>query len=213
MAIWFEIFALIDCFCLVSRKFEWHKKKSCLYVVSILMTIIFLVYYIPILFEFKIERNLNGGYQVVDSNLSKSNFLRYHKVIHTISRDFSPICISVVMNTLILFYIRRTTTNRQKIAFRNSRTLNNQARLMIERSINAEKNKIKMIIFTSCMHVFHLPMIFFNFNFFNIRLNPLFIQLCFLSINIYFVIPIVSYVAFNKKFRKYISNLLLLNRS
>jgi hypothetical protein len=204
LSIWFEIFALIDCFCLVSMKFKWHKSKLCFYLTSILSTLIFFVYYIPTNFDFKIVRIGNGGYKVDEFNII---FVHYYAATHTISRELLPICISIVVNTLILFYIRKATIHRQRIADINSKSVNSQAHLMIARSIHAERNKTKMIIVTSCMHVFHLPIIFYNFNISNIKSNLLLKKLCFLSLYLYFIIPIVSYVAFNKTFRKYISNL------
>jgi hypothetical protein len=212
MSIWFEIFALIDCFCLVSRKFQFHKSNMFFYSALILLTIIFLVFYLSNILGLIIVRNINGGFEVVDTHSSTDIFFDYFISIHTITRDLLPILISILMNTLILFYIKRTTNNRKRIAFMNSRILNNQTRLMIEKSINAERNKIKMIIVTSCMHLLHLPTMFINFNFLNSSSNPMIVELCYLFLQLYFVIPIVSYVAFNKIFRKYISDLFLFHR-
>jgi hypothetical protein len=204
MSIWFEIFALIDCFCLVSMKFQWHKSKLCFYLTSILSTLIFFVYYIPTNFDFKIVRIGNGGYKIDEFNII---FVHYYAATHTISRELFPICISIVVNTLILFYIRKATIHRQRIANMNPNSVNSQAHLMIARSIHAERNKTKMIIVTSCMHLFRLPIIFFNFEIFNFKSNHLLIDFCFLFLHLYFAIPVVSYVLFNKTFRKYFSNL------
>jgi hypothetical protein len=202
ISIWFEICALIDCLCLISMKFQWHKSKLCFKIVTISITMIFLIFYIPIFFQKKIEKKLNGGYKIMETNFENSKSFEIHLIIHTALEVLLPFSFSLILNGFILWYIKKSTMHRQRIV--DVDQVNNQSNRLVIRSINAEKNKIKMITFTSCMYVFHLPSIIFYLNIFNIKNNILFEQLSNLSFIFYFAIPILSYTAFNNTFRKYI---------
>jgi hypothetical protein len=202
LSVWFEILASIDCLCLVSRKFEWHKNIICFYVASTCLSLVMIIFYIPNLFRFNIERNENGGYHSVSSSFDNSTFIYYHKSVHVISRDLSPLFILIVINGLILYFIRESTERRRRI--QTTSVINTQTISLIKRSQQAERNKIKMILFTSLIHLFHIPAIFYNFNTFNVLSDIFLSQLCLLSTNFAYFIPIISYTAFNNTFKNYI---------
>jgi hypothetical protein len=207
ISIWIEICALIDCLCLVSMKFQWHKSKLCFKIVTISIIMIFLVFYIPLLSKMKIEKKLNGGYRVNrTTDLMKSSIIKYFFVI---SRDLLPFCLSLILNLFILWFIKKSTLRRRRIGNATESSVTNQTNNLILRSINAEKNKIKMIIFTTFLHLLHFPLIFSNLNLFNVVSDSTIRQLCVVSINVYFLIPIVNYTAFNFTFRKYIRKVIL----
>jgi hypothetical protein len=207
ISIWLEVFAFIDCLCLVSMKFQWHKSKLCFRIVTISVTLLFVIFYVPVFFQMKIEKKLNGGYYTMKTDLG--NIAKYYNVLHVISRDLLPVCLSFIMNVIILWYIKKSTISRRRIGNLNQSGTTSSSNSLIARSIHAEKNKIKMIVFTSSLHVLHLPIIFYNLNIFNIGSNIALLQLCVVSINFYFSIPIVTYTAFNSTFRKYIVKMIL----
>jgi hypothetical protein len=204
ISVWFEISALIDCLCLISMKFQWHKSKLCFRIVSILVICGFFIFCLPELFKIKIKNNLNGkeGYHLIETHFNMSKYVKIYLIIHSISRELIPFCISFILNAFILCYIKKSTINRRRIVDMSVSGINSQASRLVRKAINAERNKVKMIFFTSFTHVFHLPMIFYNFNVFNIATNFLIEQLCITLFNFYFVIPIISYIGFNNTFRK-----------
>jgi hypothetical protein len=209
MSIWFEIFALIDCLCLLSMKFQWHKSKLCFKIVSISLIIIFLIIYSVDFFVFKIERKPNGGYQFSKKSFEETKFVHFFAFFITTIRDVLPIGISFILNGFILLHIKQSTNNRRRMAYMNKTSVTTQANELIAKSLQAEQNKTKMIIFTSCMHILHLPIVILNFKLFNIQSNFLLKQFCIVSFSSYYVFPIVSYILFNSTFRNNILKIIL----
>jgi hypothetical protein len=210
ISIWFEIYALIDCLCLVSMKFQWHKNKLCFKIVALTLITFFTIFYVPLFIKMEIVKKLNGNYEIRNTEFGKSVNMEYYLIVHSILRDVLPVCISFILNSFILCYIKKSTFTRQRIgAMNNSSDVTNQANKLVAKSINAERNKIKMIFFTSCMHVFHIPIIFYNLNLFNVQSSFMFQQLCVFFADLYFATPIVSYIGFNNTFRKYFLKIVL----
>jgi hypothetical protein len=207
-SVWFEIIASIDCLCLISKRFQRHKTKRCFWIVTISLIVVINLYYISDLFWFKIEKNSNGGYFPAVTSYGKSKFKYYHLLLHNILRDILPVFISFILNIMIVRFIRQLTVRRVIMAATSVCTITNQTSLMIKKSQKAEKNKIKMMFFTSFIHIFHLPVIFWNFNIFNVRANIFTAQLCLLSFTISYSAPIITYITFNNTFKRYFFRLI-----
>jgi hypothetical protein len=204
LSVWFEIVASIDCVCLVSRKFQWHRTNICFWTVTLVLTLSWTAYYIPNLFLFSIEKNDKGGFYPKPTQFGRKRAVKIRTLIHTIFRDILPVFISVILNSIIFYYIRQLTVKRKQMTVRSVSTITNMASSMVKKSQKAERNKIKMMFFTSCIHIFHIPVIFWNFNIFNVRSSSFLSQLCLLSISFSYVMPIFSYAAFNSTFKRYI---------
>lgn len=217
LSVWFEIFATIDCLLLITRKFQWHKTKLFFVLVTISSTLITIIYYIPFLFWYTIQKNENGGYY------PKINKFRYKKIMniinisHSIFRDISPIIISLILNVIILYHIHKTTLRRRKMETKHNQSKpkndiasTNRNNNIVRKTQKAEKNKIKMILFTSFIHLFRMPLVFYNFNIFNILLNHFLSQLCLLCAMFSYFISIIIYAAFNKTFKKVLLKFIIL---
>jgi hypothetical protein len=207
LSVWFEIAATIDCLCLILRKLEFHKTKLCFWVVTTTTISVSIVFYIPLLFWFKIEKHKDGGFYPKATKLGTSRAISYyHTLVHNIFRDILPVFISILLNATILYCIRQMTTRRKRMASLMN-AMSNQTSRMVKRAQRAEKSKIKMMFFTSLIHVFHVPVIFYNFNMFNVKSNSFLVQLCLVSISVSYFIPIILYTAFNNTFRNYMSKI------
>jgi hypothetical protein len=205
LSVWFEIFASIDCLFLISRKFPFHKTKICFWMVTISLITINILYYIPFGFlRYTIEEYSDGGYYTKITKLGSSFLIDFQlMLVHNVFRDILPLFISIVLNGIIFYYIRQLTVSRKKMTASVS-SVTNQTSAMVKKAQKTEWNKIKMMMFTSVIHIFHIPLVFFNFNMFNVRSNSFLTQLCLLSINVSYFIPIVAYVAFNSTFERYV---------
>jgi hypothetical protein len=212
LSVWFEIFASIDCILLITGRFRWHKTKLCFWMVTIGLILFMIVAYIPFLFWRRIEKKPNGhGYMPVVTSFGYGSIIQVHHVrFHNFTRDILPLFVSLILNSIILYYIRQMTKRRQQMSTQKPSTLtvvSNNTK-MVRKAQRNEKNKIKMIFFSSFTHLFHLSMVIHNFNIFNVKSSIFLKQLCFLSIGISYFIPIISYIAFNSTFKKYISNII-----
>jgi hypothetical protein len=202
LSVWFEIAASIDCVFSVSRKFPWHKTKTCFWTVTIGLVVFYFIYYFPNIYLFTVQSNGEGGYYPKRTEFGLDVKVRFYRnLFHTILREFLPLIMSFVLNSIIVYYIRKLTLNRKKMATMNLNCGNLNAKVL--KSQKAEQNKIKMMFFTSFIHLFRLPQIFYNFNLFNIRSYNFLVQLFLLSFSASYVVPLIFYVAFNRMFRKY----------
>lgn len=198
MSVIFEIAASLDCYLLISRRLEIFRKKLFLYITVILSLILCSLFYIPFNIDVNIVKNitfsnLSNDYETIYfyeySDFNYSEFSKYHLIIHDLLRDIMPLIILFILNLLILFSLYKTTKRRINLALKNS--------LIVAAARKAEKNKIKMVFFTSLLYLFHIPIILYNFNF--IQNYPL----SYILFQFSYSIPIFSYLLFNKTFRKY----------
>jgi hypothetical protein len=203
LSVWFEVFALIDCLCLISDKMKWHKNKIYFYSLTTLLISLTFLSDIPYLFWFKIEENESGGYRSVATPLGRSKFLYYYALFNGLMRDCVPLFISIVINGFIFYFIRESTVRRMRIHNTNNNNNNRINLKLIQQSQKAQINKIKMIFFTSFIHLFHIPVIFYNLNVFNVQANSFMARLCILSFNFSYFIPIITFTAFNLTFKRY----------
>jgi hypothetical protein len=212
LSVWFEIAASIDCVCLIARKFPWHKMKACFICVTPTFIIGFTLFYIPYLFFFEVEKNDHGGYYPKVTSFGNSKFIYYHLLVHSITRDIIPVFISIILNSIILYYIRQLTLRRKNMTVTSTTMITTQAALIVKKSQKAERNKIQMMFVTSFIHVFRVPLIFYNFNMLNVLSNVFVSHLCLLSICFSYFIPIFTYIGFNNTFRKYFAAIFFLSK-
>jgi hypothetical protein len=201
LSVWFEVAASLDCVCLLSRTFEWHKKKWCFWAATIIPILFLILFNLISVFRFTIEKNDNGYYLQMTQHAELNSILYYHDIILSVKRDLLPLLVSIILNFIILNHLRRSTINRRNLA------KNHKLSAMVRKARQAEHNKIKMTFFTSFIHLFHIPVIFYNFNILNVRSNNFTAQLCVLSNNISYIIPIITYTTFNTTFKSYFFNL------
>jgi hypothetical protein len=204
VSVWIEIAASVDCLFLVvtpTATFQWFTTKKCFWLVTIIIITSNSIIYIPNLFWFSIEPKSDGGYYPKVTKFTASSFVHYHKIYHTLIRDTLPVFISMILDSIMFYYIRKSTIRRRAM----TKTTQQQQRPMtiVRRSEMAERNKIKMMLITSFVHFFHLPVIIYNFNIFNVRHYSFWAQLCILSINLSYFIPIFLYTTFNSIFKRY----------
>lgn len=198
LSVFFEIAATFDCYLLISQRLKCFINKLTFYLFSIITIIFCTLYYIPFIIGVDIK---SKNITINDSNANEiiyyyeyndfesSDFSYYHLFIHSLLRDILPIFILIILNVLILLFLYKTKKNKRNFANKNSSSIISARR--------AENNKIKMIIFISLLYLLHFPMILKNFGFLN---N---IYLCLIFFQISYAISIVSYILFNKTFRKY----------
>jgi hypothetical protein len=201
LSVIFEVLASLDCLLLVTRRLSFLKTRRTFYIITLISILFCFTFYIPNLFKNVINLKYNNSnitlinhqseekvYFVGWSKFFSSQFAKYHYIVHYILRDIVALIILCVINVLILISLRNTTKRKKKLTI-----------IAIE-SINAEKNKINMILFTGIIYLLHVPMILNNFEYFFIR--SCYGVVCHVLFNISNSIPIVSYILFNRKFKK-----------
>jgi hypothetical protein len=210
LSVWFELAASIDCVCLVARKFPWHKTKTCFWIVTVGLVVFYFIYYFPNIFLFTIQSNGKDCYYPKRTEFGLNLKIRFYRnLFHTILRDILPLIISLVLNSIIVYYIHQLTVNRRKMTTKELTSASTSANALVRRSQKAERNKIKMMFFTSFIHLFRLPILLYNFNIFNIRSSNFLVQLCLLSLSVSYIVPFMFYIGFNNTLKKYFLNIFL----
>jgi hypothetical protein len=208
MSVFFEIAASIDCLFLIKRRLDWLKSKIAFYFIAGFISLFCFLFYSCRLFQFKIVEIGDSLYKTSYTKFHRSQFVRYHRLIHNIIRDILPLFILFIVNCFILATLRNLT-NRRKQMEGNSQQRPSK---LVSNSQNAERNKIKMISFTSSIYLFHIPMIFNNFNYKNMSNNDFISYLCFLFLSLSYSLSIISYVLFNNTFKKYFFSFFFINK-
>jgi hypothetical protein len=205
LSVWFEIAASLDCLCLISMKFKWHKTKNCFYLVVSSFIGFWTIFYIPNLFWFKIVKRVSSGYAPRLTTFGKSKLVYYHVILHNIFRDMIPIIILMIINSAIFYFIRKTTVRRKSLQGQRNSTGSDST--MVKKAQQAERNKIKMMFTTSLINIFHIPAVYYNLNVSKVRSNTFFSNLCLLLLTVSYVIPIFTYILFNNTFKRCIKDM------
>jgi hypothetical protein len=185
-----EIVASIDCYILLTNKFQFFRTKLSFYLSNIVIYVFSLIYNTFFLFENEMfikdenkyyhRRNENTIFDKID-------------IVDVILREYLVMSILVVVNTLILRVIRKM--------FMNRRNMNENATSVIK-AMKAQRKKFFMIISMSIN--FFMLHLFYNLNripFINNIVNCK--QRYFeLTYNITYSNGIIFYIFFNKNFRK-----------
>jgi hypothetical protein len=198
LSIYFEILATLDCFLMISRALNPLKTFLCFKISTIIMVTTCCIFYIPLIVGLKLNSftviNLNSSYhKIYNITKLKDNTDVYNNLIG-IFRDLIPNVIIFGLNVFILITLRRVTKQKKK---------NNLETVSIRKALKAERNKVKMIFFTSLIYLFHLPSayrffeIFDDESCFNLMTN--------ISYRFSFSIAFFSYFLFNSNFRKYLT--------
>jgi hypothetical protein len=196
----FEIFASLDCLVLITKHFKFFIKKMAIYVVTTVTIIYTCLFYIITPFGFKV-------YQCTDSQ--NRTFYKYDKAhlyqtvlysiyirIHSMQRDVIHFILIVIINILIMRQLRKTTVRRRTLAKAQS--------LLVSTALNAERNKIKMILFMFLIHSLHFPIILFHFNLIeHNRLNNSIVRFI---LDISYTLYIIPYSLYNNNFKNSIKN-------
>jgi hypothetical protein len=203
-----EIAASIDCYLLISNIFTFLIKKKCFYIVTAVVTIFCVSFYVPLLFFNDIVRIEKGqGYKVERTRFYRWKSTVYYFMVHDILRDVLPVIILSIINILILVSLRNATKRRKNLA--KSRIISIAQKISLKKSKKAELNKMKMILFTNLMHIFHLPMIIYNLQLKSV--NQCYTHLAQTLLVASYSIPIISYILYNNNFKKFFIKLILID--
>jgi hypothetical protein len=194
--------ASLDCLCLISMKFKWHKTKTCVYIVVSSLIGFWTIFYIPYLFWFKIVKRVSSGYVPKLTTFGKSKLVDYHVMLHNIFRDLIPFIILIIINAAIFYSVHKATIRRKSL-----QTTGSSGNTMVRKARQAERNKIKMMFTTSLINIFHIPAVYYNLNVSKVRSDTFFSHLCFLLLAVSYVIPIFPYILFNNTFKRCIKEI------
>jgi hypothetical protein len=128
-------------------------------------------------------------------------------MVNDILRDVLPVIILSIINILILVSLRNATKRRKNLA--KSKTISIAQKILLKKSKKAELNKMKMILFTNLMHIFHLPMIIYNLQLKSV--NQCYTHLAQTLLVASYSIPIISYILYNNNFKKFFIKLILID--
>jgi hypothetical protein len=147
----FESASSLDCLFFIARKVQWFKNKLTFYLVVSSVSIITTVYYIAGLFRFEISQDENNNYYLKDTAFRSSFFIKnIFLSVHFIFRDGILFFVSIVINSIILYYLRERTRIRLALASKKQTSL-------VRNAIASEIKKVKLTIFTSLTVLFRLP--------------------------------------------------------
>jgi hypothetical protein len=202
-SIYFDILATFDCFLMISKMFGFLKTFFCFKISTFFVVSLFFISYLPFIFYYKINRFIviNNNYNLTTREIaynftsSKDHNIAMYFGFVTILRDLVPITILIILNSLILVTLHKVT--KQKVRMKN-----NLETFSIRYAMNAERNKVKMIFFTSLIYLFHLPLVYKWFK--NLNEETCFSLLSTLSYRFSYAIAFFSYFLFNNNFRRYL---------
>jgi hypothetical protein len=192
LSVFFEICASFDCLLMITQHLDRLRSKLCFKLSVVLSFVCFILYYLPVLLNYKIVVAVHNHEHSNDTifyncKFTKNEYLIAYRNIGIAFRDFISIFVIVGVNLLILLAIK-------KISERKKRIQSNFNHL----SHRAEMNKVKMILFTSLIYLLHLPNLFGKF----IKKNHCNSLIFKILIRFSYTISIFSYLFFNKNFRK-----------
>jgi hypothetical protein len=201
-----ELLATLDCLFMINQSFELFKKKATFYLVMTLLVVFFIVFYLPVALSRKIIAISPGNYYFITSKFGKSKLVFYHSYLHVLLRDLIPFASLIVINILILFNLKRATQRRRALSS------SHQSSSMVDAAEIAERNKVKMLFFTSLIYLLHIPSIFFNLKIFQLNSYPIFVLVVNVGLNLSFCLTIIPYILFNNNFRKNLYKVLCILR-
>jgi hypothetical protein len=193
-----EMFASIDCLFMITRRFEKFRKKFVFYLIMICVVIFSFLLFLSEIFRYEIVFDSETGHYSVElSPFNETKYVFYYTLVRIVLGDLTPFIVLILVNTLILVSIRRTTNRRRIISSKVSS-------LLISNAEEAEWNKVKMIFFTSLTYLLHIPANIYDLNIFDIQSHGIVYYYFTLSLfDLSFTITILPYIMFNKKFRYY----------
>jgi hypothetical protein len=195
-----EAAASFDCLMLVYGKYTFYKSK-CFFVCSIGGVFGFsLIFLAPIVFLFKIDLNEESRSYSIKYMEYKNNFHLIYRIVYYSVRDLIPLIVLFIFNTSILVILKRITTSRQQVL--------TSADPSIRRSRSAEKNKLKMILFTSLSYTFHFPILIVYTGIVPLPLTVFFVRFFNFLLLLPYVVSFFSYISFNTHFRRYFYRIL-----
>jgi hypothetical protein len=191
----YEIASSLDCLFLVSRKVKWFKKRFIFYLITIFISVFTVFYFLPGYFRFEItKRESDNTYYLKDSPFKQTVFMQYYFLaIYFALRDGLPLTISLVVNSMIIYYLRQRTKMR-KILESNKRTI-----LVVNAQV-AELKKMKLTIFTSSIVLFRIPAIL-NFLIFDYKSN-IYYDVAMILSHLSFSVSFFGFLLYNNNFRK-----------
>jgi hypothetical protein len=202
-SIFFELAASFDCVLFISQKLKAFRTKNACYIISVCITAFCGMFSIMNLLYGKIGSSFSKKYNstiytLIRPEIYTNEVARFwYYLFNSILRDILPLFLLMTFNVMILISLRRSTQRRQNLQKNN--TTNNKS---VNSARNAERNKIKMIVFTSLIHLLHIPIIIYN-------LSDYLLEICLQEVSVYvyelsYALPFFSYLCFNNTFRRFI---------
>jgi hypothetical protein len=203
---WMEIGATMDCYLLIKNKFKFLLTTKSFY--SIMMSSVVFNTFINIhyIFRFEIVNTINSTNQSYEIMETTYNTKEYYVIINYMIvayRDGLPMILLLILNGFILILFKNVLARKRRM----------QGNTNSDRTI--ETNKLKLILSISLSFiVLRMPYVikqlpFHNNNkFWTCYYYPASIRLYDLS----FLIAIINYYCFNKKFRYYFKMTIKLRR-
>jgi hypothetical protein len=198
----YEMASSLDCLFLISRKIQWFKNKIVFYLLVVLITFSTVVYHIPGLFRFQIVKKQNGLYHLEDSPFKSSAFIKhYFLAFHFVFRDGLPLVFSLLVNSLIVYYLKQRTKMRQILA-------SNKQTSLVYIAHASEMKKVKLTIFTSLLVLLRIPSMInvYVFNYLNFSFSKLSLFFTYFS----FSVSYFGFVLYNNNFRRICSRSILI---
>jgi hypothetical protein len=202
-SVYFELVAAFDCFFLITRRFKFFIKTYAFYVITSIIICFSFTFYAIFIFEYKVSKHFDYSqnktlYINVQTVLSQSKFFTYYIQIHSVLRDVIPLAFLTIVNILILIQLKKSTLRR--------RTLSSASSAISSIALNAERNKVKMILLTSLIYLLHIPTTLKDFDI--IKNNDCNVNLIRLALDLSYTLSIIPYILYNNTFKKYIHKVL-----
>jgi hypothetical protein len=219
----FEVAASFDCFLTINKfkKFKFFYSSTFFYIVTIVAIVYSSIFYIYLLFIYEIvatysTNSLNTtqiSYRTVETNFSTTKLAKNLKFTHMAVRDIIILLLLLIINIFIFKTMRRV--GKTKIRLQSVRVITRELTVQI-RKREAEQRRL-LLIFSIGFNYFigHLPVVvYYLVVLFTLERMNFFWNCYYMAISLIFyssyIFPIVFYYLFNRVFKSYINEKLLL---
>jgi hypothetical protein len=209
-----EIAATFDCLIVIHNKLKFFReRKIWFYFVIIFSIFISIILQIHVIFHFKIVHKNGTFFNMTKvsivykiENVKKSDVYLY-LLFSSLVRDWLSLFVLLLLNSLILLSIKKLVEKRRMREKSDNKNINGN---LVRNSMNAEQNKAKMILVFFINFIISHSVSFYLGLPFKINQN----YICYDNIRwslltIGNVFPFFIYFYFNKRFKKYITQLFL----
>ena len=205
-----ELMASFDCCIRIAEKMKLCYSKRIPYIIIPFIQVFAAIYYVHLLFEFKIEP-LNSfensgkiqSYKYVLTDFYYSKVGKFFRIGHVVIRDIIPFLLLILINVFIILKFRTAVKRKLKLNQSINQTRSVQA------AINAEKkNQIMILLSGLNFMIGHFGLILYYIQPF--QASPefwtCFVEFYYLPYYLSFVVNVFLYYVFNKNFRNQFCN-------
>ena len=205
-----ELMATFDCCIHIVEKMKFCYSKKIPFIIAPFIQVFATIYYVPLLFEFKIEQLISfehsvkiQSYTYVLTDFYYSKAGKLFRIGHVVIRDIIPFMLLILLNFFIILKFRTEVKRKLKLNHNMKQTKSVQA------AINADKkNRIMILLSGLNFMIGHFGLILYYIQPFQAspQFWSCFVEFYYLPFYLSFVVNVFLYYVFNKNFRNQFCN-------